>query len=153
MEEDKKTLFAKVCKCLALANWTYMTSTDQSSIILFYQTDVACLRLHLIIKEPQQHLILMVTFERRCPEKYKKTMAEYCCHINDAVPIGIIAVDMNDGEVRIRHSVDVEGIEITPKFIDNFLKSVLQLGRKYYEPIQLIMFGYSLEKAIAQEQS
>lgn len=146
-----KTLMEKWMDCMRKENWTFVPDVERSQIVMFTTSKDACLKSMFSIKERAEQVIYTVNFERRCPSKYRKTMAEYCCHVNDILSIGFLAIDMNDGEIRFRHSCDLEGTYPTPKFVDNFIKAGVQAGRKFYKSIEAIMWGYSLEKAIAME--
>ena len=153
MTEQKATLLQQWTYCMTGADWSYFVDSDKSTIVLFANGAVACLKIQMMVDEDTQRVVLLLPFEMLCPEKYRNTMAEYCCHVNSVISIGFMSVDMRDGEVRFRHSVDIEGTHPTPKFVDNFIKAAIGVGHRYYKAIHSIMFGYSLERAIAEEQN
>jgi hypothetical protein len=68
-------------------------------------------------------------------------MGDYCNGTNWDSTYGFFSLDFRDGEVRYRHAVDVEGVEVTPKFADNFLKAPVGTMRRHYRDLQAIMNG------------
>jgi hypothetical protein len=75
-------------------------------------------------------------------------VTEFCNRQNFLHPLGFFVVYRKDGEVRFRHSVDVEGIAPTPVFVTNLIQPVFAVVKHAYPALQRIMAGYSLEAAI-----
>lgn len=132
-------------------DWNFNMDKDKNLISFVTTTEVAQFRSLIIFKEEAQHVILLLCLERRCPEKYRKDMMEFCNRINWQSAIGNFACDPRDGEVRVRHSADVESLKLTGKFVDNFLKVVVGTAKRNYMKLQAIMEGIPLEDALELE--
>lgn len=142
------SLLQKWSECMKTKNWTHTVDNEKGLILFTVSNEIASLRFIFIFKESDDRIILLLTYERHCPELYRQIMADFANRVNYAIPIGFFAVDLSNGEVRFRHSIDVEGIEINSIFVDNFIKSCVTFCRRYYNPIQAIMNGYSIEAAM-----
>lgn len=142
------TLLKQMSECMKIKNWIHTVDSEKSIILFTASNEIASLRFTFLIKESDNRIILLLSYERHCPEKYRQIMADFVNRINYAIPIGFFAIDLTDGEVRYRHSADVEGIEINEIFVDNFIRSSITFCRLYYNPIQAVMNGYSIEAAM-----
>lgn len=131
------------------AEWNHTVNPEQSLIFCLCTDDNACLRITFSVKESRQQLIGFISLERRCPFSCRPALIRYCHLANYELTMGFFAVDEKDGELKFRHSADVEGIVVTAKFMDNFIKTLLNSMRKRYLAIQKIMCGYSLEAVTA----
>jgi hypothetical protein len=93
----------------------------------------------------------VISLERRCPEAYRQSMFEIVNYLNSKLVVtGFFAVDPRDGEVRYRQSQYVAGLEITPDFVDAFLKITIGYTKKHYNLVQCGTLGYSLQGAREQ---
>lgn len=142
------TLLKQMSECMKIKNWIHTVDSEKSIILFTASNEIASLRFTFLIKESDNRIILLLSYERHCPEKYRQIMADFVNRINYAIPIGFFAIDLTDGEVRYRHGADVEGIEINEIFVDNFIRSSITFCRLYYNPIQAVMNGYSIEAAM-----
>lgn len=146
------SLLKQWSECMKIKNWIHTVDTEKSIIFFTASNEVASLRFTFLIKETDNRVILLLSYERHCPDKYRQIMADFVNRVNYAIPIGFFAIDISDGEVRYRHGIDVEGIEINEVFVDNFIRSCITFCRKYYNPIQAIMNGYSIEAAMETKE-
>ena len=146
------SLIARWAKVMKKAKWQFSVDEPKHLILFLSTNDKACLRILITFKEKQDQVILMLGLERRCPKEYINTMMDYCNRLNYDIPIGFFACDPNDGEVRFRHSVDAEDIELTPTFVDNFIKTAVGFVRKEYDRLQAIMSGMSIEAALVLDE-
>ena len=142
-------LLEKWSKFMTDGNWSHTIDKEKNLIFFNVSNEIATLRMNIIIREDDDCVILIQSYEKHCPEKFRTTMLDFANRVNFAIPIGFFSVDMKDGEVRYRNAIDVEGIEITKTFVENFIKSGVVFSRRYYSPIQAIMNGSPIETALA----
>jgi hypothetical protein len=149
-ESQPPSLTSQVAEAMTKAKWSYAVDASQNRIFCLCSNDDACLRLVIHVLEIQHEIIGFVALERRCPSACRPALLRFCHLANYEISIGFFSTDEKDGEVKFRHSVDVEGIVITSTFIDNFIKSILTAMRKRYLKIQKLMSGYSLDAVMAE---
>ena len=59
-------------------------------------------------------------------------MAEFVTRANRGMRIGNFELDFDDGEIRYKTSMDVEGGDLTDKMIDNLLRANLTTTDRYF---------------------
>jgi hypothetical protein len=118
---------------------------EQKFVLLMVTNDLCSSWVLILVWERAQHLIVIISIECRCPAAFQDMMANFCNLINYEIPFGFFSLDGRDGETRYRHSVDVEGIKLTPTFVDNLLKESIGHAKKFYTAIQRIMVGLFIE--------
>ena len=143
--KTEPSLLEKISQAMDEAKWAHTVNHEKKFILLIATNDIASLRLHFIVKESDNTIILMISPERICPPGQIKTMAKFLNIINDFLPFGFFTLDFVEGEIRFRQSLDVEGILITSEFIDKFLGTSVQMVRQFYLSLHDIMNGRSIE--------
>lgn len=68
-------------------------------------------------KEEQQQLIFYSVCPLNVPEGRRLAMSEFLTRANYGMVIGNFEMDFEDGEIRYKTSIDVEGAAITPALI------------------------------------
>jgi hypothetical protein len=118
-------------------------------IALLWRASDVLHRLIMVTKEQTDLILEWVSLDVRCPLAYREEMADFLNQLNDSLLLGFWAIDETDGEIRFRHAVEVTGIQMTPKFIDNFAKTTLLQVERRYKGVLAIMNGEPAEMAFA----
>ncbi|OHS98886.1 hypothetical protein TRFO_34793 [Tritrichomonas foetus] len=92
-------------------------------------------------KEEANIVIATVSYKRKVPAEQRTAIVEFINQINIEISIGGFEMDRRDGEIRFRHSIDVEGLNCTEIFAHNFVNSVAMTGCKYYNALCSVMDG------------
>ena len=142
---SEQSLLEKISQAMDEANWAHTVNYEKKFFLLIATNEIASLRLHFIVKEAENTIILMISPERICPPDQIRTMADYLNLVNDFIPFGLFTLDFDDGEIRFRQSLDVEGVTINSTFIDKFLGTSVQMVRQFYLSFHDIMNGKSIE--------
>lgn len=74
------------------------------------------------------------------PEKMSQ-VAEFITRANRGMRIGNFELDFDDGEVRYKTSLDVEGGDLTSKMIDNLLRANLTTIDRYFSGMMELIYG------------
>lgn len=72
------------------------------------------------------------------PESKRKVMAEYLTRVNYNMAIGNFEMDMDDGEIRYKTSIDVTGDELTVPLMRQMVYTNLLNMDKYLPGIQSV---------------
>ena len=143
------TLLLKWANLMEENKYDFTIDISKNVIISFISTEQALLRCMFLIKEKEKQIILIICYQQRCPKPYRKTMIEILDQINRTLSLGFFTMDMNDGELRFRHSVDIEGIEITSKFVYNFIHGAVAISDINYLALNDGLHGKSVPKALS----
>jgi hypothetical protein len=120
------SLLCRVSECLTKSDFRHLVHEADNKIYCMVANKRACFFTTIKVFEDRELLQFAISLERRCHPKILPRVAEACNHFNWMQTLGIFCVDFRDGEVLFHHGVDVEGILITPKFISNCVKLVLE---------------------------
>src|SRR5918993_233598 len=74
------------------------------------------------------------------PEKMGQA-AEFVTRANRGMRIGNFELDFEDGEIRYKTSIDVEGGELSGKMIDNLLRANLSTINRYFSGLMELIYG------------
>ncbi len=74
------------------------------------------------------------------PEK-RAALAEFFTRSNYGMVIGNFELDMNDGEMRYKVSVDAEAIDLTPTFLKNISYTAVVTMDRYLPGIMKVLYS------------
>ena len=106
-----------------------------------YTADNSKFELVLDAREDAQIFFVYVYFPLKVPEKNRVAVAELVTRINYGIKIGNVELDMRDGEVRYKTSVDVEGSELVTKMVYNMVSASLSTSDTYFPAFMHICYG------------
>jgi hypothetical protein len=96
-----------------------------------------------------EQFIFYVVMPVRAPANMRSAVAEYITRANYGLRIGNFEMDVDDGEVRYKSSIDFEGVELTPGLIRNTIYPAVQTMDRYLPGVLSVVFGgKSAEEAI-----
>ncbi len=129
--------------------WHFEKLDEMDVIQCGVKGENASFRLLFIAKEEKDLFILYVISPNNIPENRRKDIAEYLTRINYGLGVGNFEMDMDDGEVRYKIGIDIEGSYLSHVMIDNFISGSIMAMDKYYPGMMSISFaGISPKEAI-----
>jgi hypothetical protein len=141
-------LLSRFAELMKECHWSFTVDEEKSLIICWSTSSVVSLRLLIMVKEPQKQIICTISWEMRCPEQFRSNLVKLCSHINFGLSLGFIGIDTQDGEVRYRHGVEMQGLDLSAQFVTNFLKGCVDNARKYYLAIDAGIHGADVDDAM-----
>lgn len=92
-------------------------------------------------QEETHRCALYSRFPESAPEATRTAVAYFLTRANYNLPLGCFELDLEDGEVRFRTTIDVTGDRLSPALIDNLLTANWSIMNKYFMGIQAVMRG------------
>lgn len=100
-------------------------------------------------REAQQQFVFYSILDVRVPPNRRQVMAEFLTRANYGLIIGNFEMDFNDGEVRYKTSIDVEGDRLTSALIkqlvyinvvmmDRYLPGIMEVAFENIDPADAI---------------
>ncbi|HEY9830618.1 MAG TPA: YbjN domain-containing protein [Stenomitos sp.] len=87
----------------------------------------------------------------KVPLKQRLLLAEFLTRVNYGLRIGNFEMDFEDGDIRYKTSIDVEGERLTPPFVKHLVYNNLSVMDNYLPGIMKVIYGgMSPEDAIAE---
>jgi hypothetical protein len=99
-------------------------------------------------REEDEQFLFYAICPLAIPEARRTAVAEYLTRANYGMIIGNFEMDFDDGEVRFKSSVDVQGIELVPDLIRNAAYPACLMMDKYLPGLIAILGGVSAQDAI-----
>ena len=78
------------------------------------------------------------------------TLAEFLTRANYGLRIGNFELDMRDGEIRYKSSLDFEGVDLDPRLIKNAIYPAVQSMDRYLPGMMAVMHGGASAEAAIQ---
>ncbi len=95
----------------------------------------------LITYEETDRICFLSSAQAVVPEVKRLAVAEYLTRANYGIILGNFEMDFRDGETRFKTSADVEGIELTARFVKNLIVSNLGTADKYYPGLMKVIYA------------
>lgn len=92
-------------------------------------------------REEQKQFLFFSILPNNVPPERRAAVSEFITRANYGVYIGNFEMDMNDGEVRFRTSVDVEGGSLAPTMIKNLAYTNVMMMDKYLAGLNKVAYG------------
>jgi len=102
-------------------------------------------------REEQAQLLFFSVCPANAPEGRRMAVAEFLTRANYGLFIGNFELDMDDGEVRYKTSIDVEGDRLSPAMVKPLVYANVLMMDRYLPGIMSVIFGnVAPEEAVAK---
>ncbi|HLO86700.1 MAG TPA: YbjN domain-containing protein [Nostocaceae cyanobacterium] len=156
--EEKQTnspanlrIFEEVVNFLRIDNWPFVQIPEQPILQTTFQGDNGQWSCFARVRVEQQQFVFYSICPVNAPENKRLVIAEFLTRANSAIVIGNFELDFNDGEIRYKTSIDVEGDRITSALIKQLIYANVSIMDEYLPGIMAVIYGnLSPQEAIAQ---
>ncbi|MCX4243745.1 YbjN domain-containing protein [Paraliomyxa miuraensis] len=101
-------------------------------------------------EQAEQVMFYSVVLETVVAERRNEVM-RFVTMANYGMQVGNFELDLEDGEVRLKTSIDVEGVPLDDRLLHNLVELNLMMMGLYFEGLIAVMHGEATaEEAIAQ---
>lgn len=87
----------------------------------------------------------------KAPEEKRLPVAEFITRANFGLRIGNFELDFNDGEIRYKSSLDFEGSELTPTWIQHAVYPAVKTMDRYFPGILKVIYSPEAPLQIIEE--
>ncbi len=122
-------------------DWPHEQLEEKSIISTRFRGDNGSWRCYAQVREEQQQFIFYSVLETYVPEPRRQAVAEFLTRANYGMLIGNFELDLNDGEVRYKTSIDVEGDRLSIPLVRQLVYvNVLTMDR-YLPGLMQVAYG------------
>lgn len=122
-------------------DWKYEKFEDKDIFRAGVGAKNASYSLFYDVKESAEQLIVYTITPQHVPEQYRHEVSEFLTRANYGIIIGNFEMDFDDGEVRYKTSVDVEGGELTTGMVRQLTLYSVSTTDRYFPGIMAICYG------------
>jgi hypothetical protein len=154
MEREKEArLMTIVRQALDEAGWNY-NMLERNRAMTFHVAGAHVRQdFLLVVDEASQFVVCYLSTTLRVPDGARQAVAEFLSRINYGVPIGNFEMDFDDGDVRYRTSVDLDGGTLTPRMVMLLIANAGTAFDSWYPALMKVIFaGISPEIAFREHE-
>jgi hypothetical protein len=144
------SLIREVSDCLQQGSWSFVLQEAIGRIKLNISGEGISHSIELQVREDTKLIIGMLTYKRKCDANNRHRMVIFMNRQNFELSLGGFEMDPTSGKVRYRNSVDVESLQLTEVFVNNFVRAIAVHGCKFWDPIEMVMDGKPLVEIFRQ---
>ncbi len=98
-------------------------------------------------REEQKQFVFYSVCGTSAPEHRRQAVAEFVTRANFGMVIGNFELDFDDGEIRYKTSIDVEGVSLAPALIKNLVYANVLMMDRYLPAITQVIEGTASPRA------
>jgi hypothetical protein len=134
-------LFSALIDYMEEEDWKYEILEGETIIRFHFKGRAGRLLCYGEVDEEKDWLIFYSYLPVNAPPEKTTEVAEFVCRANRGMRIGNFELDYDDGEIRYKTSIDVEGGELKDKMIDNLLRANLTTTDRYFNGLMELIYG------------
>jgi hypothetical protein len=134
-------LFSTLIDYMEEEDWKYEILEGETIIRFHFKGSAGRLLCYGEVDEEKCWLIFYSYMPVNAPPDKMGQVAEFITRANRGMRIGNFELDFDDGELRYKTSIDVEGGELTGKMIDNLLRANLSTINRYFAGLMELIYG------------
>ena len=148
------TLFDSVKKFMEDDDWPYQQLEDDPILRTGFSSDAGQWTCYAHIREEQAQVMFYSVFPFTIPEEKRMAIAEYITRANYGLRLGNFEMDLNDGDLRYKTSIDVEGAELPPALVRSLLYANVMTMSTYFPGFMNVLYNdVSPAEAIAKVET
>jgi hypothetical protein len=132
-------LHAAVIGYLTTRSWPYEDHGD--GVVADVATDTGSWTVVFDIRDKQQQLIVYSIVPVEVPTHQRTEVALYLTRANFGLAIATFELDLDDGTVRCRTGVDLEGAEVCDPIVDHLLLANIMGVEQYLDGLRAVIQG------------
>lgn len=129
-------------------DWAYSRVENRPILRMGFQGKSGNWTCYAQSREEDDQFLFYAICPLAIPESRRSALCEYITRANYGMIIGNFEMDLDDGEVRFKSSLDIQGVELTPDLIRNAAYPACLMLDKYLPGVVAILGGVSAKDAI-----
>jgi hypothetical protein len=144
-------IFSRLIDFMEEEEWKYEIVEGETVLRFNFKGSAGRLLCYADVEEDKDWLIFYSYLPVNAPPEKMQAMAEYITRANRGMRIGNFELDFEDGEIRYKTSLDIEGGELTNKMIDNLLRANLSTMNRYFPGMMELIYSDKTPKDLVQK--
>lgn len=139
--DDDESILETVIDFFTEDDWTFTKLQGQSVLQVACQGENGRWNCYAQAREDQEQFVFYSIYPDAALEDKRLAIAEFLTRANYGVIIGNFEMDFDDGEIRYKTSIDVEGDLLTTDLIKQLVYANIMMMDHYLPGIQAVMDG------------
>ncbi|MGK7946788.1 MAG: YbjN domain-containing protein [Microcystaceae cyanobacterium] len=151
IEVEKQNIFDLIIEFFKEEEWQFQVIPKQKTLRLLFQGNNGQWDCYAIAKEKEQQFIFYSICPLTIAEPQKIAIAEYITRANSGMIMGNFELDIDQGQVKYKTSIDVEGDQLSLALIKQIVYPNVMMMDKYLSGIIAVVDNHlSPQAAISQ---
>ncbi len=120
-------------------DWPLVEDEDKPILYMNFQGENGQWHCLAKAREAEDQCVFYSLYPEAVPEDKRSTIAEFLTRANYGMILGNFELDFDDGEIRYKTSIDVEGDRLTPTLVQNLVYSNVMTMDQYLPGILAIL--------------
>jgi hypothetical protein len=134
-------IFSRLIDYMETEQWKYEIIEGETVLRFHFKASSGRMLCYADVEEDKHWLTFYSYLPVNAPHGKVVETAEFLTRANRGMRIGNFELDYDDGEVRYKTSIDIEGGELTHKMIDNLLRANLATMNRYFTGLMELIYG------------
>jgi hypothetical protein len=143
-------IFSRLIDFMEEEEWKYEIVEGETVLRFNFTGSAGRLLCYADVEEDKDWLIFYSYLPVNAPPEKMQAMSEFITRANRGMRIGNFELDYEDGEIRYKTSLDIEGGELTNKMIDNLLRANLSTMNRYFPGMMELIYSDKAPKDLVQ---
>jgi len=144
-------IFSRLIDFMEEEDWKYEILEGETVLRFNFKGRSGRLLCYADVEESKGWLIFYSYLPVNAPAEKMVVMAEFVTRANRGMRIGNFELDFEDGEIRYKTSIDIEGGELASKMIHNLLQANLSTMDRYFSGIMELIYSEKSPKELIQK--
>ena len=131
--------------------WAYESMEDHDALRFGLSTENTSFQCYVQIDEQREQTVVYACMPNHAEDGKREAAAEFVARANYGMRIGNFELDLEDGEVRFKVSVDVEGSELSSVMVRNMIACAITCADRYYPGLMQVLYGNASPKAAVEQ--
>jgi hypothetical protein len=140
-ETNMGPVFSTVVQFLSEEDWNYNVLDGEDMLTMGFQGQSGSWRCLASVDEERDWLTFYSALPASVPPEKRQDIAEFIARVNFGLVLGNFELDFDDGEVRFKTSIDVEGGDLTTKMVENLIYSNVLAMDRYFPGLMAVLYG------------
>jgi hypothetical protein len=148
---QSNTLFDRISDYLTELDWTFTAHADKGYVTLILRLRDGSVRVMVDAVEGAgwSRVLVHTTYSIYVPEHKRQAVSEAIARINYKLVFGNLEMDLSDGEVRVRTSLESDAF-IGEPMIDRAVRKCTDIANQYQAALLAIAFGNAAPKDVLE---
>jgi len=134
-------LFSRLIDFMDQEEWKYEIVEGETVLRFYFKGSAGRLLCYADVEEDKDWLIFYSYLPVNVPGEKIASASEFFARANRGMRIGNFELDVDDGEIRYKTSIDVEGGDLTHKMMDNLLRANLSTMNRYFNGVMQLIYS------------
>jgi hypothetical protein len=131
----------------------YVVDESGSIVSMLSASDNGPWAVFIAMLEADDQVVVHSAFNPPVPEEARLALALFLTRVNYGILHGNFELDLDDGELRYKTSIDVRGAELTESLFENVMIANVSMFDRYVPAIESVVRGEDPAVAIAAIES